>query len=200
MLSRGLRRASARILFDTFTGSNGTAIASHVPNVQRTPGSYRTITTYGSNPVVQIQSNIARANSGGINTGVTVIETLLKDVTIICDVNKGGTNALYGGTGLAFRFSGSAGYTLDYFNGMLRLSKNNGLSGTQLTTASFSFSTTQTYSMKVVLKGNSIKCYMDGTLYIDTSDSTYGGTEHGFGSLAGNFAYSTADNLAIYRN
>ena len=53
----------------------------------------------------------------------------------------------------------------------------------------------QTYELKVVLNGDSIKCYVDGTLYVDVTDSTCTGSGYGFraGSLGTEFTNIIAE-------
>jgi hypothetical protein len=189
------------LISDTFTDTNGTAIASHTPDIQAVSGSYRTVQTYGSSTNVQIISNTARGTTFSTTTAVCAIETGQSDIILTCDVNKNGTGSNNGGTGVCFRVSGSTGYYVDYFSNsgrqILRFVRFNGTSISGRVDVDFSHSTTQVYSIKIELSGSSIKTYVDDVLYHNLTDSTYNGTEHGISVLTNAYAKSWADNLLI---
>jgi hypothetical protein len=185
------------LLLDTFTAPDDTAITSHTPDIQAVAGSYSTVSTYGGAIDYKILSNVATGTAASISTGVAVIETGQTDVTVIADINRNNTRTVHGGAGIAFRWDSTAGsgYFVDFLNDTIRLAPFP--TGT-VQTAAFSFSTTTTYEMKAVLSGSSIKVYMDDVLYLDLTDSTYSGTEHGVSITANSSgANSTADNLRV---
>lgn len=195
------------LIFDTFTDTNNTVIASHTPDTQAVSGTYRTVQTFGSSTNIQIISNRAQGTSNSTTTAVAVIETGQSDVILTCDVNKNSTGSVNGGTGVAFRVSGSTGYYVDYFadnsqsgRQILRFVEFNGTSTAGRVDVDFTHSISQTYTIKVVLKGSSIKTYVDDILYHDITNSTYTGTEHGISVLTNSTPKSWADNLSISPN
>jgi hypothetical protein len=186
------------LITDTFTDSENTLIENHIPDYQATSGSYRVMLTFGSIPIsAKIISNSARGTANSTITSAVVIETGRSDAIISCDVNKNNSTQNAGGMGLSFRFNGSTGYYVDLINNTIRLSKTNGTAAVVITTVSFPHSTTTTYNVKVVLNGPNIKVYVDNALYIDLNDTSYTGTEHGFGLLTTSTTKTLADNLLI---
>jgi hypothetical protein len=185
------------LISDTFTDTNGTAIASHTPDVQAVSGSYRTIVTYNIDSNIQIISNTARGTTNNLTTSSAVIETGQSDVIVSADVNRNGTGLNYGGTGLSFRCSGSTGYKVDLLRVSTPRVRLDRFDGVILAQPNFSWDNNTTYNLKVIASGSSIKVYVDDVLYIDVTDSTYTGTEHGISVLTDSGTNSFADNLLI---
>jgi sucrose-6-phosphate hydrolase SacC (GH32 family) len=191
--------AGSVLIEDTFTDTNGTSISSHTPDTVVSDTTYTEVATFSSGPAIEINSNRAQASTGGATrTGFAVIDAGTSDCIVQAEVNKNSTPTNFGGCGIAFRSNGSTAYTVELISDNLRLRRWTGSSSVDVSTESFPFSLTTTYTIKAVLDGSSIEVYVDDTLYISTTDSTYSGTQHGISCTSDNSGNeSWADNFFV---
>jgi hypothetical protein len=80
------------------------------------------------------------------------------------------------GGGLVWRYSDANNYYLARMNPLednFRVYKVEGGKRTQFATADVKVPTGSWYALRVVQAGDSIKCYLDGKLYLDVHDSTF---------------------------
>lgn len=199
------KAAGGVLVSDTFTDTESTAITSHSPDTNTPGGSYQTYATYGPFETPIIKSNKVQSLVDAIVNGVVVIETNTGNVQLSATLNRDAVNPAYGGQGLAFRWdvaSGNGYYFDRTSTDGFRLNKVTSGTSSVLVDEAGTFSETGDWEWSVVLSGDSIKCYYDSTLVIDTTDSSYNSnTEHGisFVSQAINIGV-IADELSISSN
>jgi hypothetical protein len=86
------------------------------------------------------------------------------------------------GSGVCFRVAGTSnvnGYIFWNASGTYTLSRRNGSNSYTALGTGAGITPAAGDVLKVVLNGSSIKCYVNGTLAVSVTDSTYAGTRHG---------------------
>jgi hypothetical protein len=162
------------VIVDTFTDTDGTAIAAHTPDIN-TPG----------NPWASIAgvwktlSNKAYPSSSSVLPH-SVIDSTYADCTVQVDVTLYASSAK---TGLVARYTDANNHwelTLSIGTGLLELiERNAGVNYTRAST-SVTIATGQTHTLKLVMSGTSFTGTMDGTNTITYSSSSFqANTVHG---------------------
>lgn len=180
-------------VFDTYTDTNGTAIASHVPEIR--PGS-NAYTTNGGTWTIQ-SNKLALASPTGIPW--CVIDAGISDGIVEGVIDPGGS----GGSGLVFRFvSGGAGSESFIY---CRLFGGTSLGLFKYVSGAFSTITTATvsapgepFTLKVELISTTVRVYLNGTLHITqtvTDHST--ATKYGWVSNTAEGATTVFDSLKV---
>lgn len=152
------------LLFDLFTGTTGTPLASHTMDVG---SGWTTSGTW------TIQSNAAQ-NTGTDGDTVVYADAGQADVTYTCDYTRGGS-AWNGG--LAFNFQDTSNFWLFDINRVaafgtnfnLILYEKNGGSYTQRAADASLADSASAMGLKVVTAGDAISCYVDNVLKLSYS-------------------------------
>ncbi len=163
---------STRIL-DSFTDTNGTALASHAIAPTNLPGASWSVLAGSFN----IQSN--RANSANTTTGYAVFDSGVADCTISCVINGAATPI---GIYVLFRVTDASNFWFAYVapGGNWILFKK--VAGSNTNVASGTAPGTGDHTVNVTLSGNSISINWDGTNTLSTTDSFNAtATKHGIG-------------------
>lgn len=195
------------VISDTFTGTNGTALTSHSPDVGGTWSKFVMVTgNGGSSNGGEIQSNKAQVSPGqsgnnAYNDVGVVMTATSADVTLTVDFTNSASNAITRPC-IIFRASSSSSgdhlvWRLRGTDGDSRIAKS--ISGTQtaIDTVSFTWATSTTYALKLVLSGQSVKAYIDNVLKHDLTVSDQSSAQY-FGIGRGNSdGGDTWDNLLI---
>jgi hypothetical protein len=187
-------------LNDTFTGGNTTnGLPSHTPDINTPGGAYITAgsSSWG------ITSNKAYCTVAGSGEGYVVISGGTSGGTVSCDVTMSSTtNASV--RGLTFRYTTISSYC------KLILVKVSGINQLELRTDAGLVATdtgvgladAATYQVKIIMNGTNVKVYINGSLRIDSTDSSLGSrTGTGMGlfvsSGGGDDLTATWDNLRV---
>jgi lysophospholipase L1-like esterase len=183
-------------IYDTFTGTNGTALTAHTPDVN-TPGH-----TWAS-PVgaLNIQGNKAR-NTTTLSTAISVIDSGRSDATAQVVVNETvGGNA---DAGLVLRYSDTSNYWklyLDCAAGTVTLEEHSTANGVVTRgQANVTQSAGINYLVTAVLSGSTILAFVNGQHLIEYTNATQNqsATKHGITCFFQTGARdSTLDNFQI---
>ncbi|OXT06732.1 hypothetical protein CE561_09915 [Thermoanaerobacterium thermosaccharolyticum] len=128
-------------------------------------------------------NNVYLSNSSNSEVFAIAGDTSWTDYSVEADVQLNGNGTAY--PGILARYTDNTHYymfRLDPTNlSTLELSKNIGsTSGIILASKSFPTTINKWYNLKMELRGNSIKCYVDGTLVFDVQDSSLSSGKIGF--------------------
>ncbi|MDC7218707.1 MAG: polysaccharide lyase family 7 protein [Spirochaetales bacterium] len=125
----------------------------------------------GSWEIVDVSGNQKLQETAGSSTAMLIQnEIYTDDVTLIAKVKS---QSLTTDAGIMARYNNSSNYyTMFLDDGQVKLKKKVSGSWTTLDSASYSFTTSTTVTLKMILDGTSIKGYVDGTLYVEASDSS----------------------------
>ena len=176
------------VIFDQFTGSNGSAITG------RTPDTYDNGNTYFNSGLKglgtgggEIQSNQCSmtVNNGGhlIETSYSDVKVGMKFIPAVSSINRGS---------LAFRANDS--YNQWYFNfrednSDWQLGYYSSGGDAVVDSSSYTWTEGQTYEIMVICNGNSIKVYVDDELVSSVTNSTLNTeTAYGFNRHTGSSA------------
>jgi lysophospholipase L1-like esterase len=183
-------------VYDTFTGTNGTALTSHSPDVN-TPG-HAWVSPSGA---LNLQGNKARNTTTG-TTAISVIDCGISDATVQVVVNETiGGNA---DAGLVLRYSDLSNYWkcyLDCGSGTVTLDEHSTANGTVTRgSASFAQSAGTNYLVTAVLSGSTIRVFVNGQHQFSYTSATQNqaATKHGITCfLQTGVRDSTLDNFQI---
>lgn len=145
-------------------------------------------TNGGSWKIIDSSGNLKLQETSGSSTAFIYNNNIkTDDVTLIAKVKSQSSST---DAGLVAKYSDSSNYyTMFLDDNQLKLKKKVNGSWTTLDSASFSFSTSTTYELKLVIDGNSLKGYINSTLYVEASDSSLN---------EGYFGLRTYKNKAIF--
>lgn len=151
------------LLSDTFTGTNGTALTSHTPDIPGT-GTYTSVV--GTSPTIQGNKAEVTNQSGT----VVVYDVSQSAVTAQADVSMNTANANTAG-GVVVRETDVNNFWLCHLrgDGNLILFENSGGTFTQRASAAVTVNVNTTYTIKLVASGTNMTGYYQGT-----SEFTYG--------------------------
>ena len=192
--SGGGATTAITLIYDTFTDTNGTAIASHTIAPTNTPSA----TWANSAAGWQIQSNKLKLVSGGdvwcyVNAGVA-------DCTIEADLTTATTGDSY--LGIVLRYTN----TSNFWNVQARIDGGGNrwliteiASGSATTRATGgTTANATTYQVKIVLSGTTITLYVNGVLTASYASATSNQTATRFGAYNNSsFATPTLDNFKV---
>jgi hypothetical protein len=181
------------LVYDTFTDDNDTALADHTPNKRPDTNAWTSL-----QGTWQIQSNQGKlTTTAGDGQNVVVIDAGAADVTIQADLITGaGTNA-----GLIANCVDNDNYWLYLVDlgGNCQLYERTGGGFTLRDSDTFSYSSGNTYALKVVTNGDAIDCYLDDVLKLSYSAGGRAhktATKHGLRTF-GTDATSAFDNFTV---
>lgn len=128
-------------------------------------------TSSGNWDVINSSGNYKLQETSGSSTAIIYQNSIITDdVTVIAKVKS---QAATYDAGIVAKFTDSSNYyTLFLDDGKIKLKKKVNGSWSTLDDASFSFSTSTTYTLKLVIDGSSLKGYVNDTLYLTASDSS----------------------------
>lgn len=192
------------LVYDTFTGTNGTNLTSHTPDTSPGGSSWAVYngggSLDGSGYVLGNDNTLtwSRWNAYLIDAGVGD-----------CTIEYVFVTSYYGSTGgltgiWARGTDHNDGYVLEarsYDNTITLTKWDSG--GSTLATQSYTFADTTTYTLKLVLSGSSLTCYVNGSLLFGgaVTDSTWSNsrTFHGIGVYCSGGVYGTnkSDTITI---
>lgn len=166
----------ATFLNDTFTGTNATALTAHTGETGAT-WAYGYTATPAPNPVATINAN--RAYWSGSNTPQRIIYAsgtpATADYDVVANVHYFTNAGTYQGIGARLSTTLYQGYFMGIHAGVWKLRKLSGpFSVSDLATGATP-STGSDHELKMVLRGTSIKGYIDGSLVFNVADGTYSG-------------------------
>lgn len=146
---------------DNFTDTNGTAIASHTPDVG---GAWTEVVTghqIQSNQLKDIPGGAASSFDPGVPDGtLTVTVSFPANAIVVISLRQvDGSNVFY------FAISNPGNFC--------RLTRYVAGTGTDLDTQSITLADDTPTELKAELSGDSIKLYVAGTKFIDVSDSAH---------------------------
>ena len=185
----------AMIVKDTYTGSDSTDATSRAPDFGPTPVS--TSSTY------LIQSNQltnANANPGGATYHALAYECGTPNVDITAQMTNedGGGEGTYDLWYLVARWVDGDNFFQLGLGETLHLYRLVSGAATLIGDEAVSFTDGNTYTVRLVVRGDQFLCYLDGDLIYSVADSTFiDATEHGVQIDANVTAISTLDNLVI---
>jgi len=158
------------IILDTFTDTNGTLLDAHTPVVDNVGNGW--VLNLAK---ITVESNKAKQSvDDAAHTIVASIDGGVSDGELTCSITT--PSAINYTAGLIFRRKddGTSGLVYLLSNsapGFYEMTGDDGLSAV-IVSSGVTFATSTTYDIKIVLDGNSIKIYVDGSLDIDTTYST----------------------------
>ncbi|MDN5304322.1 MAG: hypothetical protein PWP46_1206 [Fusobacteriaceae bacterium] len=145
-------------------------------------------TVSGTWEIIDVSGNLKLQEISGTSTGIIYQKNFeCEDGYVIAKVKS---QSLTEEAGLIARYKDSSNYyTLFLDDSKIKLKKKVNGSWTTLADASFSFTTSTTYTLKLELSGTSLKGYINDTLYIEATDSSL---------TSGYFGMRTNKNPAIF--
>lgn len=189
-LLMGAGGAGAAVLWlDHFTGTDGTLLTAHTPDVGS--GGYT-----AAQGTIEILGNQATGNTLSTHN-IATFSTGQADVTFTATLNI--TSTVSSPTfGFVARYTGLSAFVTAYFDvssGVVDIF-DNGTTFTTVASAAFAF-TTGSYAVKAVFLGSSVSVYVNGTLIVSaTVTQNQTTTTHGI-DLFGNTHNSTVDDLRV---
>lgn len=166
-----------RAVYDTFTDTNGTAIASHAPDIAPSGAAWAntdgtiTIQSNTFNPAT-FTSSVAQAR---IESGVANGKINLR---VKFGTTPGGGGAVFG-IGCVFRYTDSSNFwqvRANQNSSLLELFEHNGGVATQRAFISKTFSNNTDYEMSVTFNGSSIVATIDGGSMISYNSAAHNQT------------------------
>jgi hypothetical protein len=192
---------------DAFTGTNGTALTSHPPDVGGSWSKFVMVTgNGGSSNGGEIQSNKAQISPGisgnnAHNDVGVVMSAGNADVTLTVDFTTPSSLTISRPCVIFRASSSSSGnhlvWRLRGADGDSRIAKTIGGTQTAIDTVAFSWATNTTYALKLILSGNSVKVYIDNVLKHDLTISDQNTAQYfgiGRGNSDGNDSF---DNFLV---
>lgn len=184
-------RKVQRLIYDTFTGTNGTALTSHIPDVDKVGAGWKQETTPSS--VVQIQNNTAKVvSNAGTNYPVKYIDSGNSNV----DVRVSLLPITDGDIGVVTRWFGDRQYWMTrwYFtSAAVQIYENN--SGYTLRASVAKTGGLQNYSISFLVSGNNLTATVGSTVLTHSSSLFSSSTKHGIWIPLTN---SAADNFEVW--